>query len=504
MFGSNSGPAYTILMILVGTAPSTQSVNTTTTAVATSVHGSIIPPAAGAAGGVTWSNPVLIEAPNATHPKGPGVPDHFFGFDDKHFFGMGQAATAGWPSVNGSWQFSSDGGLSWVQTPGFTTPDGAAMVPLHQAGGLGSTLSATGAADTDSQPGLLSYRTVGHYHGPTEPTTEGIHGWNLEAPREYSMRPDGSGFIVSAAQGGSGPTHNVTFSGLPAQGVNASFIPLQPGTRNYGIVRAANGHFVLLMDLLWATPPTFHGDPWTQMATVTFTSADGFAWRYGGVVANWTDVRTVPGGAKEYGPSESDLVLLADNTTLLSVVRMDGDSSCFPHGVPPSNWTRANTVYRNYAASYSEDNGVTWSFPKPIEGTGCARPRLRKLSSGPLILTGGRLCVENISGIFMWLNRDGMGGFDSSTRPDAEIWVRHSISAQHNLHWKGDPAYLFSELVNSSAVFESLAYTSIIATGPRSAAITYNKFWPGGVGPNGAVSKGWPGPSANFVIQVAV
>ena len=103
----------------------------------------------------------------------------------------------------------------------------------------------------------------------------------------------------------------------------------------------------------------------------------------------------------------------------------------------------------------------------------------------------------------MWLNRDGMGGFRSD-RPDTETWERHSISAAHNRHWKGAPAYRFSERVNSSAVFESLAYTSIIATGPRSAAITYNKFWPGGLGPNGAVSKAWPGPSANFVIQVAI
>ena len=103
----------------------------------------------------------------------------------------------------------------------------------------------------------------------------------------------------------------------------------------------------------------------------------------------------------------------------------------------------------------------------------------------------------------MWLNQDGMGGFRSS-RPDTETWVRHSISAAHNQHWKGDSTYFFSDMVNSSAVFESLAYTSIIATGPRSAAITYNKYWPDGKGPNGAISKGWPGPSAHFVIQVAI
>jgi len=96
----------------------------------------------------------------------------------------------------------------------------------------------------------------------------------------------------------------------------------------------------------------------TDVLDAQFTSSDGYAWTYGGVVANWTDVRTVPGGAKEYGPSESDIVLLGDNKTLLSVVRMDGDSSCFPSSVPPFNRTRANTVYRNYASSFSEDNGA--------------------------------------------------------------------------------------------------------------------------------------------------
>lgn len=110
-----------------------------------------------------------------------------------------------------------------------------------------------------------------------------------------------------------------------------------------------------------------------------------------------------------------------------------------------------------------------------MEGTGCARPRLKRLpgdegsSSGPLLLTGGRLCVENKTGIFLWVNNDGMAGYLSSagsglgsgsgaaaaaskiaggmSMVPASTWERHSITAQHNRLWKGDPAYLFSQMV---------------------------------------------------------
>jgi len=211
------------------------------------------------------------------------------------------------------------------------------------------------------------------------------------------------------------------------------------------------------------------------------------------VIANWS---SVPGpGPMMWGPSEADITLLSDNRTLLSVVRMDGDSSCFDSDVLPANRNANTTTYRNYAASYSTDHGESWSLPAAIPGTGCARPRVMQLAEGPLLLTGGRLCVENMTGIFLWINADGMGGTDS--------WVRHSITAQHNRLWQGDAKYLFSEMVNDSSVFETLSYTSIVATGPRSAAIMYNKFFHTEFGPGWPV-KTWPGPNANFVIHVRV
>ena len=179
---------------------------------------------------------------------------------------------------------------------------------------------------------------------------------------------------------------------------------------------------------------------------------------------------------------------------------MDGDSGCFAIDVPPADRDADHTTYRNYAASFSLDHGVTWSDPKAIPGTGCARPRVKQLSGGALLLTGGRLCVENKTGIFLWVNPKG----------DADEWTRHSITAAHNQLWQGDTGYLFTEMVNDSSVFETLSYTSILPTGPSSAVITYNKFDWSLIGKNNTdlpgpkIKMGWPGPSANFAISVSL
>ena len=51
------------------------------------------------------------------------------------------------------------------------------------------------------------------------------------------------------------------------------------------------------------------------------------------------------------------------------------------------------------AAGGVVDGGATWSRMTAIEGTGCARPRLLSLGVGkPLIMSGGRMCVENMTG----------------------------------------------------------------------------------------------------------
>jgi hypothetical protein len=425
-----------------------------------------------------WSDPVLVEGFTYHLP----VPDHFYGFDRDHMYGMG---------FNGSWVFSRSAGKSFwrTRTPSNVPHGESPLLPV----------------------GPRSYRSLG---GGLFPVGEA--GWDLQWPRRYSLLPDGSGFTIVAASGGGGPQHNVSFTGVPYPGVNISAHALvKSGTRNYGVVRAANGRYVLQTDVLWngLQPHETHGTSWVMLSIVSFTSLDGYSWRFGGVIANWSDVTggnyysdlhgDVLRRPAMWGPSEADVTLLSDNKTLLSVVRMDGDSGCFPADVPPHDRDSAHTTYRNYHASFSSDHGVSWSRPKAMLGTGCARPRLKRLDGGALLLTGGRLCVENMTGVFLWLNSDGMGGLNAPAGAaiGADVWQRHSITNQHNRLWKGDPKYRFSAMANDSSVFETLSYTSIVPTGPQSAVITYNKFDYEQIG-RGNVS--WPGPSANFAISVTV
>ena len=92
-----------------------------------------------------------------------------------------------------------------------------------------------------------------------------------------------------------------------------------------------------------------------------------------------------------YGPNEHDVAVLADNKTLLVVFRPDSDGFC--PGTP---------AYRFYYQAYSYDGGLSWSKPRPIPGVGCVRPRLLRLDSGALLLSGGRLCPSLVG--------DGTGG----------------------------------------------------------------------------------------------
>ena len=52
---------------------------------------------------------------------------------------------------------------------------------------------------------------------------------------------------------------------------------------------------------------------------------------------------------------------------------------------PQADRDADHTTYRNYAASFSTDHGVSWSDPKPIPGTGCARPRVKLVSAAPAV-----------------------------------------------------------------------------------------------------------------------
>eukprot|EP00038_Savillea_parva_P025505 m.47986 g.47986 ORF g.47986 m.47986 type:complete len:499 (-) comp6947_c0_seq1:76-1572(-) len=427
---------------------------------------------------LVWSDPVLVQGPTDAFPAGPPVPDGFHSFTHTAMMGIGTSGTV---------LLSSDSGTTWTEAlgaPRLAHP-GASVLPPEPA-----------------PNGEVMLRTVGGTLAQAD-----SFGWTLSGAEVYTLWANESGVSVTPA-----PAPNVTFSHVPYPGVNTSSM-VTPG-RNYGVVKTADDMYVLQTDIVWNNQPgPFHtrGVTWSAISTVSFTSTDGTTWTFGGVIANWSSVSSPAFGSGPimWGPSESDLVLLSDNRTLMSVVRMDGDGGCFDGTVPPADRHANTTTYRNYAASYSTD-GATWTFPAPIPGTGCARPRVQRFADGTVILTGGRLCVENTTGIFLWVNPDRGtrrsiegGGTGTATVTPGGAWERHSITAQHNRLWKGDPTLLFSDAVNDSSVFETLSYTSIMVTGPRSAAIAYNQFFYKDYGPNHTV-KTWPGPNANFVIHVAL
>ena len=169
------------------------------------------------------------------------------------------------------------------------------------------------------------------------------------------------------------------------------------------------------------------------------------------------------------------------------------------------------------AAIYSHNEGKDWTKAVPIKGAGCARPRLLKLAAGPLLLSGGRLCVEDTDDISMWLNSDGLAG----TTPGGELpgeWAKTSVSYWHNRLWTGPASMRFDAQINNSNAFATLvrprasasflraepahcliaadcwqAYTSLIPSGPSSGVIIYQKFyspmyWP-------------PWPQATFMMR---
>jgi hypothetical protein len=224
---------------------------------------------------------------------------------------------------------------------------------------------------------------------------------------------------------------------------------------------------------------TAQNGTWTSglsaLTQVVFRSVDeGRSWKYQGVIANPADsadrnssmfsiVGTTP---------ELAIVQLADGRTLSAIWRPDGDCSC-----QQTSYGNECGKYRYYSQSFSSDVGETWSSAKMMNGMGCVDPRLLALGPwdgyhlaarrGPVVLSGGRNCVENVTDIFLWLSSDGM----------ATTWKKYSVSYYHNQLWGGDSVYRFDDQINNSLVFASQGYTTMIQTAPYEFVLTYNKYY---------------------------
>lgn len=194
------------------------------------------------------------------------------------------------------------------------------------------------------------------------------------------------------------------------------------------------------------------------------------------MITDAKDMMAQPTRSLAGNSEENDLALMADGKTVMVVMRTDGDCNC-----AGATGYGACGIYREYYQSYSSDFGRTWSSATPIPGTGCARPRLLSLGVGrPVLMSGGRRCVANETGLYLWVNPSGM---------PYGAWERYSLSYAHNVGWSKahprDTSYLFDERINASNKFESQAYTSLMQIGDSEAYVVYNKYW----GPE----DGWPG-----------
>ena len=136
---------------------------------------------------------------------------------------------------------------------------------------------------------------------------------------------------------------------------------------------------------------------------MAFRSQDeGKTWKFQGVIANPADFadRSDPLFSVVGTTTEMDLVELSDGRTVTAIWRGDGDCGC-----DYTNFASDCGKYNYYYQSFSTDLGVTWSKAVLMEGMGCVKPRLLALGAwdgvktagrkGPVILSGGRLCLKN-------------------------------------------------------------------------------------------------------------
>ena len=180
-----------------------------------------------------------------------------------------------------------------------------------------------------------------------------------------------------------------------------------------------------------------------------------------GFVSTAVSSETIHALGHEEGACENTVVLLRDRKTLLMVLRVDGGD-----GEPLGR-------HSPFMATHSND-GRSWAAPWSI-AAGSARPRLAVLSSGALLLSGGR------PGLGLWVDASGMG----------HDWQAHSIPQLHN---RGAPPEqrFCDEFANHSLSedtlgwAESTGYTSLLPLGGESALLCYDR--------TGGGSGGYPAP----------
>ena len=150
------------------------------------------------------------------------------------------------------------------------------------------------------------------------------------------------------------------------------------------------------------------------------TSDGGKHWRYHSTIATKQSINAA-GFPSQEGPNENDLVLLPDNKTLFCVIRRDGGDGWPNHTHVPFLFAR------------SVDTGRTWRVTEAPADMLSARPRMRLLSGGALVVSGGRPALN------MWVSMDSGAHF-----------TKFDIPSLHNKHMQSPADRFCPEFENAT------------------------------------------------------
>ena len=226
----------------------------------------------------------------------------------------------------------------------------------------------------------------------------------------------GSSFVQAyQVEGGvfstrSQPRH-VEFRGLPDPvtcGNSKHLFGCPFRTDGIGHVGLPDGSLVMSVVVYWGGAHASSNRTVRETATsvVAFRSRDGYSWGYAGTIL---DAASLP--QSEEGPNQNDLVLLADNRTLMCVMRVDS-------GEGPT------MRYAPLVRSFSTDWGATWAEPEMFgAGFATGHPRLARMADGQVLLSANQPTPTDRDLLLYW-NRAG----------DGRRWEPHSVSYVRSSH----------------------------------------------------------------------
>lgn len=252
---------------------------------------------------------------------------------------------------------------------------------------------------------------------------------------------------------------------LSAERPEVKYLGLPRDLEPYGtdeLCLLTNGNILPLKDgaLFTTVYGKFAGDE--KYCNLAFRSEDGgYAWAFLSVVA---DAATLPDAPE--GPDESNNARLADGR-LMSVYRIGSGRA------------------QLYHASYSSDEGRTWTPPRALETAWSVEPQLVRLQNDLLLLSGGR------PGLSLWVSTDGEG----------RAWQSVSLAAHHNAEAAGASMHYtegFCTCDEPDGPAQSTSYTGMRAVGPEEVLVSYDRLangWGDAPGP-------WGQESAVFTVRV--